>query len=388
MRTFFVCVKSDFRQQIRQRQTLFWMMIFPLVLIIGLGTMLGAVFSSEVDLPEVDVAYVASGDVRFDRPLEQFLADEGIASFLSVRPYGSGRQARAAIDEQKADVILFGGEEIRLLHERSTSIEVQVLKVLLDRYVQAANTELLLLERDLPQAGPVDLIDRKSFDLTSKTPSAIEYFTVTISAMTALFGGMYVTSMFSADQAMRGSYLRVQVAPISLFRYRLAGTISRFSVVLLQLVVIFTVSHFIYRSFDLGRIRLDLLVLALAGLALYGISFGFLMSSLPFRNADVAGFIVNGMTTVLLLLSGGYVPGLDRFVLSRFPFAHDLLMPLFMREGMFQVFFDGDKAIYRDGMLLLTLHITVFALISAVLFRWKGGGRHVPAKTRPHTDGA
>ncbi|MFP3393615.1 ABC transporter permease, partial [Brevibacillus sp. SIMBA_076] len=82
-------------------------------------------------------------------------------------------------------------------------------------------------------------LDTESVDLAGRTPTSLEYFTVTISIMTALFGSFYITAMAREEQPNTGSYLRIQAAPVRTVQYRLARTFSRYVIILLQLILLF-----------------------------------------------------------------------------------------------------------------------------------------------------
>ena len=75
-------IKYDVKQRLRDRATLFWMLLFPLILIFGLGTMLSAVFSDTFKLPVTNVAYVEASTDQYREPRENFLNDEDIISLL------------------------------------------------------------------------------------------------------------------------------------------------------------------------------------------------------------------------------------------------------------------------------------------------------------------
>lgn len=215
----------------------------------------------------------------------------------------------------------------------------------------------------------------ESVDLSGRTPTSLEYFTVTISIMTALFGAFYITSMLNDERPMRGSYLRIQAAPVRLIDYRLARTVSRYGLIFLQLVLVFWFSHFVYRSFSLDHVRLELLLIGWVALATYGTAFGFFISSLPRLAYSTKDAIVNGFVAIIMILSGGYVPGFDQVTLAYAPWARYVFMPIFMRDGLLAVLLrGGDMSLFWQSLGWLTLHVLVFAALSLLL--WKGVKRH------------
>lgn len=84
--------------------------------------------------------------------------------------------------------------------------------------------------------------------------------------------------------------------------------------------------------------------------------------------------IVNGSVAIIMILSGGYVPGFDQVTLSVVPWAKYVFMPIFMREGMLQVLLrGGDPSVFWQSLGWLGLHLVVFTILSLVL--WKGVNR-------------
>lgn len=369
-------IKYDVKQQLRDRSTLFWMLLFPIILIFGLGTMLSAIFNSNFSLPVTDVAYVEQSTDDYRVPLGSFLADDDIKAFIHLVPYDSIAAAETGVNDGDADVILhLDGPDVRLLYEEPSTIEFDVIEAILRQYTDVANQQIMLAEAGV--SAPFEsetFIDSESIDLSGRTPTSLEYFTVTISIMTALFGAFYITGMLSEEQPMTGSYLRIQAAPVKRIEYRLARSLSRYTLIFLQLVLVFWFSHFVYRSFSLDYVEFGLLFIAWLALALYGTAFGFLVSSLPRLSRSTKDAIVNGFVAIIMILSGGYVPGFDQVTLSVAPWAQYVFMPIFMREGMLQVLLrGGDPAVFWQSLSWLALHLLVFAALSLLL--WKGGNR-------------
>jgi len=369
-------IKYDVKQQLRDRSTIFWMLIFPIILIFGLGTMLSAIFNSNFSLPVTDVAYVEQSTDDYRVPLETFLADDDIKEFIRLVPYDSLAAAETGVNDGDADVILhLDGPDVRLLYEEPSTIEFDVLEAVLRQYTDVANQQITLAETGVSAPfTPESFIDSESVDLSGRTPTSLEYFTVTISIMTALFGAFYITGMLSEEQPMTGSYLRIQAAPVKRIEYRLARSLSRYTLIFLQLVLVFWFSHFVYRSFSLDYVHFSLLFLSCLALALYGTAFGFFISSLPRISRATKDAIVNGFVAIIMILSGGYVPGFDQVTLSVVPWAKYVFMPIFMREGMLQVLLrGGDTSVFWQSLGWLAIHLFVFAGISLLL--WKGVNR-------------
>lgn len=369
-------IKYDVKQQLRDRSTLFWMLLFPIILIFGLGTMLSAIFNSNFSLPVTDVAYVEQSTDDYRVPLETFLADDDIKVFINLVPYDSIAAAETGVNNGDADVILhLDGPDVRLLYEEPSTIEFDVIEAILRQYTDVANQQIMLAEAGVSAPFEAEtFIDSESIDLSGRTPTSLEYFTVTISIMTALFSAFYITGMLSEEQPMTGSYLRIQAAPVKRIEYRLARSLSRYTLIFLQLVLVFWFSHFVYRSFSLDYVHFGLLFIAWLALALYGTAFGFLVSSLPRLSRSTKDAIVNGFVAIIMILSGGYVPGFDQVTLSVAPWAQYVFMPIFMREGILEVLLrGGDQAVFWQSLGWLTLHLLVFAVLSLLL--WKGVNR-------------
>ncbi|WP_240731301.1 ABC transporter permease [Exiguobacterium mexicanum] len=229
-------IKYDVKQQLRDRSTIFWMLIFPIILIFGLGTMLSAIFNSNFSLPVTDVAYVEQSTDDYRVPLESFLADDDIKAFINLVPYDSIAAAETGVNDGDADVILhLDGPDVRLLYEEPSTIEFDVIEAILWQYTDVANQQITLAETGVSAPfTPESFIDSESVDLSGRTPTSLEYFTVTISIMTALFGAFYITGMLSEEQPMTGSYLRIQVAPVKRIEYRLARSLSRYTLCVMQ----------------------------------------------------------------------------------------------------------------------------------------------------------
>ncbi|WP_214744186.1 ABC transporter permease [Exiguobacterium sp. s189] len=370
-------IKYDVKQRLRDRATLFWMLLFPLILIFGLGTMLSAVFSDTFKLPVTNVAYVEASTDQYREPLENFLNDEDIQAFIRLVPYEDIASAEQGVNDGDADVILrLDGSDITLLYEEPTTVEFDVLEAILGQYTAIANQQITLAESGL--SAPYEneaWLDTESVDLEGRTPTSLEYFTVTISIMTALFGSFYITAMAREEQPNTGSYLRIQAAPVRTVQYRLARTFSRYVIILLQLILLFWFSHFVYRTFDLANIQFGYLILAWLALTAYGVAIGFVIVNLPKLSTTTKDAVVNGFVAIIMILSGGYVPGFDQVTLNYAPWAAYVFMPIFMRDGMLAVMLrGGDMSVYWESLGLLGIHLLIFIALSYLLS--KGVRRH------------
>ncbi|MDA5560703.1 ABC transporter permease [Exiguobacterium sp. MMG028] len=370
-------IKYDVKQRLRDRATLFWMLLFPLILIFGLGTMLSAVFSDTFKLPVTNVAYVEASTDQYREPLENFLNDEDIQAFIRLVPYEDIASAEQGVNDGDADVILrLDGSDLTLLYEEPTTVEFDVLEAILGQYTAIANQQITLAESGL--SAPYEneaWLDTESVDLAGRTPTSLEYFTVTISIMTALFGSFYITAMAREEQPNTGSYLRIQAAPVRTVQYRLARTFSRYVIILLQLILLFWFSHFVYRTFDLANIQFGYLILAWLALTAYGVAVGFVIVNLPKLSTTTKDAVVNGFVAIIMILSGGYVPGFDQVTLNYAPWAAYVFMPIFMRDGMLAVMLrEGDMSIYWESLGLLGIHLLIFIALSYLLS--KGVRRH------------
>jgi ABC-2 type transport system permease protein len=370
-------IKYDVKQRLRDRATLFWMLLFPLILIFGLGTMLSAVFSDTFKLPVTNVAYVEASTDQYREPLENFLNDEDIQAFIRLVPYEDIASAEQGVNDGDADVILrLDGSDLTLLYEEPTTVEFDVLEAILGQYTAIANQQITLAESGL--SAPYEneaWLDTESVDLAGRTPTSLEYFTVTISIMTALFGSFYITAMAREEQPNTGSYLRIQAAPVRTVQYRLARTFSRYVIILLQLILLFWFSHFVYRTFDLANIQFGYLILAWLALTAYGVAIGFVIVNLPKLSTTTKDAVVNGFVAIIMILSGGYVPGFDQVTLNYAPWAAYVFMPIFMRDGMLAVMLrGGDMSVYWESLGLLGVHLLIFIVLSYLLS--KGVRRH------------
>lgn len=370
-------IKYDVKQRLRDRATLFWMLLFPLILIFGLGTMLSAVFSDTFKLPVTNVAYVEASTDQYREPLENFLNDDDIQAFIHLVPYEDIASAEQGVNDGDADVILrLDGSDLTLLYEEPTTVEFDVLEAILGQYTAIANQQITLAESGL--SAPYEneaWLDTESVDLAGRTPSSLEYFTVTISIMTALFGSFYITAMAREEQPNIGSYLRIQAAPVRTIQYRLARTFSRYVIILLQLILLFWFSHFVYRTFDLANIQFGYLILSWLALTAYGVAIGFVIVNLPKLSTTTKDAVVNGFVAIIMILSGGYVPGFDQVTLNYAPWAAYVFMPIFMRDGMLAVMLrEGDMSVYWESLGLLGIHLLIFIALSYLLS--KGVRRH------------
>ena len=65
-------LKKEILQNLRDRKSMFLMTLFPMLLILILGTVFSGNFASETNIPEINVVYFINKDVKIDKNFKDF----------------------------------------------------------------------------------------------------------------------------------------------------------------------------------------------------------------------------------------------------------------------------------------------------------------------------
>ncbi|MBE1299217.1 MAG: ABC transporter permease subunit [Alteromonadaceae bacterium] len=182
-----------------------------------------------------------------------------------------------------------------------------------------------------------------------------------------LFGVGYVIVRYRKSSVLK----RLKATPLHAIEFILAQIISRLFIVVFMAAAVFVVCDFMFDFYMLGS-YLNLLIVAFLG-ALCMISLGLLMASRS-RSEELAGGMLNMVTWPMMILSGVWfsmegAPEWIQTVALALPLTHLV---------------DSARSIMTEGTNLWELKNSVFALLgmtavfltlSAYLFRWEGDGR-------------
>lgn len=296
MRSFRKVFFYDLKMTLRQREAMFWLLLFPILLM----TILGFVFRGSGELR------LSVGLVDLDDSASSWAVVEAFQGIDAIEvEVGEEEEERKALRDGKRNGILVipegfgeavasgGRGEVVMLVNRSEVTTAQItastLRGIVEKLGQAMAGFPEVISVREEEAG-----EAKDFDY-------IDFMVPGILAMVVMFSGLTGYSLQIATYREKGILRRIKVSPVPLSTF-LAGGIASvlvFSLLQAAVLVVFGVLAF--------GMRLKGNYLYIAALVLLGsltfLALGFLVASLT-RNSRSAGLAAQAIGMPMMFLSG------------------------------------------------------------------------------------
>ncbi len=270
-------IKHDFRDI----RTMFFMLAFPIILMLVLGTALtgafsGGAFDDEVLFDDIDVLYKNTND----RIAEQFKAfsSEVAQSGIYFKELPAEQNGKEQVEDGKAAGYMeISKSGVRLYVSDQGSMETSVLQGMLtafaDRYnavMEVAKTAPEKMESINESNAADDYIQEHALQ-PDKQPGSMDYYAIVMTTMIALYAAMSASYLITGERILHTAS-RLMVAPVrkwEIFTGKVLGSIV-INMACIVLVVLF--SRFVFDA-DWGAYP-GLVFLVLVTEVILAVSFG------------------------------------------------------------------------------------------------------------------
>ncbi|MBO0958736.1 ABC transporter permease [Neobacillus sp. MM2021_6] len=205
-------IKSDFRD----RRTLFFMLAFPILLILVLGTALSNTFTSSLPVDDLHVLYK---DTTQEGSFQQFRAGAE-ASGIHFKKATEKMDGKKEVKQDTYDgYIEVSDKGVQLYINNGNSINANILQGMLAAYVDKFNIASEIrktapdkLEEAFTSRTQANFIKETSLN-PEKKPGSLDYYAIAITTMIILYGAMSASSLIVGER-VRKTADRLIAAPV------------------------------------------------------------------------------------------------------------------------------------------------------------------------------
>ncbi len=246
--------KSRLKCLIRNKESLFWSFLFPIVLATCFFFAFKNLWSVE-SFQTIHIAYVSTGEeqeVHLVEALEQAEITDETKMFSVI--YVSREEASSLLDENKINAYITGSLEPELYVKKSELNET-IIKGFLDSYKRmVASIQTILAENPdaMSQGLMQDLMESQDFlqeVKEDKNPDSSLIYFYSLLALTCLFAanfGLDEVVNIQADQSGRGA--RVNVSPVPKMKLFISNIMASFTVHMVSILFLFV---YMYQVLDI-----------------------------------------------------------------------------------------------------------------------------------------
>ncbi|WP_088071611.1 ABC transporter permease [Gottfriedia luciferensis] len=288
----FMEIKRDFRDV----RHLLFMLAFPIVLMLVLGTALSNAFTTAIPIKNVDVLYKDTSTTgEFSKYFQEFIKGTK-KSGIHFKKAASSTNGQNEVKRNHYDgYIMIEDSGIKLYINEGNSVEGSVIQGMLSSFVDKYNVSSEVAKIAPSQVKEVFLASShddyiKDTSISSnKQPGSMDYYAIAMTTMIALYAAMSSSKLISGER-IRKTADRLIIAPISKLEIFIGKILGSIVANFLCIIAIVYFSKFFFKA-NWGS-NLWLVFIVLLTEVLLSISLGLVVSYLTKSNASVRVIIM------------------------------------------------------------------------------------------------
>lgn len=249
----FSIVIKETKEFLREKTSLFFYIMFPIILIFLLGNLLGSIDKADQTIGEIKVQYLLETDDQFQVNAVQGFMDS-VSKSNSLLTFEKAENLETAKklagDDKITAVVVFSGNPMTIkIYEGKDKIKNRAVSAVLNGFIQTDKSIMTVMESN-PQAlagldnKPTDFVQQK--DLGMKR-TMMDYYAVTMIAMICFMSTLLGAIAFMNERKNKtiNRLIAVPQKRILIFLQKILGM---FPPALLQILIIMLVSVFIFKA--------------------------------------------------------------------------------------------------------------------------------------------
>ena len=355
-----------FKCLLRDKETVFWTMMFPLIL----ATFFKLAFSNLATHDTFNPINVAVIDN------EQYVADEAFKTTMETLSEGEDRffnltvtsmdEAETLLKEDKVEALILVDTEIELL-VRESGINENIVKIFLERYQQTAEAI-----KDIMTVNPAALPEVISgleeelsimaeVPVSNNEPNIIQTYFYSLLAMACMYGSFWGHRVVMEIQAnLTPLAARVNLVPVHKLKTFLSSILAALVIQFFELLVLMGYLYFVLQlnfGDKIGYILLTCLFGTIAGL-----TFGAFVSALVKTGEGLKIAILIGVSMLGSFLSGMMFDQMKYIVAKNAPVLALLNPVSLIADAFYSLYYFDSFNRYWMNMSYLGLMVMIFAL--------------------------
>lgn len=364
---------------IRDRQAMFWVFLFPLLIATFFNLAFTNLMNAE-NFSQIKIGIIDNEEYKKNTSFITAIdsvsnADtKGKEKTLFELTYTSIEEADRLLGNSEIEGYIHFNDGIKLVVKKS-GINQTIIKTFLDDFLQTSSTVATIINEhpETAQRGLVgDIFERtdylKEIPVGKSPPNTIVNYFYALIAMTCLYGGLLGLKEVAAIQAdLSPEGARINVAPAQKMRIFNA---SIFAAATVQLMVIFAL--LIYLVFvlriDFGNQLAYLLLVSLIG-TFTGVTYGTCIATIVKKGEGVKIGILVGLTMLMTFLSGMMFDKMKYIVATKLPVLAYLNPVNLITDSLYSLYFYDTHTKFFINIALLCAFSIVFSLITYTVLR-------------------
>ena len=366
-------LKYEIIVNLRAKDLLLWLMLFPIVLGVLFKIAFGSIYENETLFSSIPAAIVMSGENEVFRSVIDSVSDGD--SKLLEPTYAEEEEALSLLKSGNVSGIIYAGDSISLT-VAGKGLRENILKSFIEQYSVYETMITDTINSDPTKLKAV--ISALSDDVSActeipvtqgNTDNMVQYF-YNLIAMVAIFGsitGLHITENNQANMSALGARKNCSPTPkqVSLS----AALIGSFAAQAVCMIVCVSFLAFVLKI-DFGD-RLPLVYLAAVTGGCMGVTMGFFTGSISALGKDAKVAINMSVSMTLCFLSGLMIGNIKAEIAQFAPWFNDVNPVAIISDSFYCLNLYSDYTRFTVKIVSMLIYMALFGILGIVLSRRK-----------------
>lgn len=369
--------------QIRSKESIFWLLLFPIILSILFQAALSDINKGE-KFELVNIAVVSDEAFEGDEIMKQIISSVSAgtkagatSNTLFITKYVSKEEAENMLSEEKIAGYIYVEDESFNLAINENGIEQTIIKTFLDVAIQKKQVFIDIIEQNngvMPENMSAIMNDSTEYlkDVSSRKnePDTSVVFFYSILGMACMYGA--ATGCVSISNILTGQSAiakRNNMAPVSRMKMFLSGFVVDMLLNDALVLLILAFIHFIL-GVNFGD-RYGFIILTSVAGATTGLSFGYLFGSLSNKSNNFKSNMVIAISMVGSFLAG-MMSNEVKYIVKQKAYIVDRINPVnLITESYYKLYYYTGLDEYFENIIILCVMTAVFICGTIFILNYK-----------------
>ncbi|PRR77724.1 ABC-2 family transporter protein [Clostridium liquoris] len=368
---FVIIALKEIKQNLRDKKSMAMMVIYPILLMIILGSALSGAFNDSISFKDTKVLYKIEGKKSISNNFNEFtkaLNDLGIETIeiedekqAIEKVKDSTYECYIKVDENNKKINVYKNERY--------NFKSDLIQTILNTYVDRYNT-MIEIYKENPKVLP-KLTGEKEVNYVNeinvqrnRSPRAIDYYAVTMLTMIVLYAALSGAFAIGGEY-IRNTFNRIMCAPIKKVEILGGKVLGNIIVTLLQSVIVVLFSKYVLKAYfgdDMFPIYLVILSEVIMAISM-GVGVAFMT-----KKDTLCSALLNILIPFITFFGGGYVP-IGDFKNNTINLISNLSPLKCTNDAIFTFVYSNNIHNIKTAIIINMIIAVVFLSISSLIYK-------------------
>jgi len=365
---------KELKHNLREKNANIMMILFPMALILILGTALSFMFNStRIELEGIKVLYTNRGGSFLGEAFNGFIemvSNMGI-EFEETDNTRTGIESVKQAEYSCYVVLEDDSQVIRLYKNDRYYFEANIVETLIYGFTERYNVIAEAAKENPAMLADITDASGNEFYITrhlneKRKPTSTDYYSVTMLTLILMYSSITGLSSIKREQNLKTGN-RILCSPVNKYEILIGKVMGCILITVMQALVVFLFSKLILNANWGGNIGVILAVIVSE--AIMAVSIGTCIG-FTIKNEGLSVGIINLAIPIFVMLGGGYVP-ID--TMGEFFQKLSVISPVkWTNQAIFRVIYNNDFSYVPVSITINLLIAFLLIMVSSMVYRKQG----------------